>query len=331
MHNPGYAKLLEKMVEKVVLASPRGFCAGVVRAIDVVEIALRTYPNPVYVRKEIVHNSHVVEELSQKGAIFVDSLEQVPVGETVIFSAHGVSPEVWEQARNRSLKIVDATCPLVTKVHDEVVRYSGRDYTIILIGHPGHDEVIGTMGEAPESMVLVSSVEDVERLEIEDVERVAYVTQTTLSLEDTREIVEALRQKFPKIQAPPSDDICYATQNRQVAVRELAKVSDLILVVGTANSSNSNRLVEEAEKSGCRAYLINDQSDIVDEWLAGVTTLGVTSGASAPERLVSEVVTFFQKDGATVEEVILQKEEVHFALPANLLVDLRQQQSPLKS
>jgi len=319
------------MIEKVFLASPRGFCAGVVRAIDVVEIALKTYPNPVYVRKEIVHNSHVVKELSKKGAIFVDSIDEIPIGQTVVFSAHGVSPEVWERARSRSLKIVDATCPLVTKVHDEAVRYAGENYTIVLIGHPDHDEVIGTMGEAPENMVLVSSVKDVEALEVEDVGKVAYVTQTTLSLEDTREIIEALRNKFTGIQSPPSDDICYATQNRQMAVKELAKVSELILVVGTANSSNSNRLVEEAQKAGCSAHLINDQSDIVNEWLTDIVTVGVTSGASAPERLVSEVVSFFQKNGAEVEEMILKKEEVHFALPSNLLVDLQKQQNFLRS
>ncbi|MDA2938508.1 4-hydroxy-3-methylbut-2-enyl diphosphate reductase [Acidobacteria bacterium AH-259-A15] len=312
------------MVTRVILASPRGFCAGVVRAIDVVKIALDVYPHPIYVRKEIVHNPQVVKKLSEKGAIFVDSVEQVPDGETVIFSAHGVSPDVWKKARTRSLKIVDATCPLVTKVHMEAVRYARKGYTIILVGHVGHDEVIGTMGEAPQHIRLVSTIEDVEKLEVEDPEEMAYITQTTLSLEDTREIIEALRRKFPTIKGPPSQDICYATQNRQMAVKDLARSSDLILVVGAANSSNSNRLVEEAERSGAPAYLINDLSSIQEEWLEGVETLGLTSGASAPERLVQQVVTFFQARGATVEELAVTEEHVQFALPSNLLAELKE-------
>ena len=319
------------MVKRVILASPRGFCAGVVRAIDIVKIALQVYPHPVYVRKEIVHNPHVVKELSEKGAVFVDSIDQVPEKETVIFSAHGVSPQVWEIASAKSLKIVDATCPLFTKVHLEAVRYAQSGYTIVLVGHVGHDEVIGTMGEAPGHILLVSSVEDVEGLEVEDPERIAYVTQTTLSLEDTREIVEGLRARFPAIQGPPSEDICYATSNRQLAVRDLATVTDLILVVGAANSSNSNRLVEEAQRSGTPAHLINDLSSIQEEWLVGVETLGLTSGASAPEGLVAEVVSFFKVRGACIEERNVQQENVQFGLPSNLLADLSESESALKS
>ncbi len=306
------------MVKKILLVSPRGFCAGVVRAVDVVRIALDTFTDPLYVRKEIIHNPHVVRELGEKGAIFVDSVEDVPEGGRVIFSAHGVSPEVREKAQARSLEVIDATCPLVTKVHMEALRYAKQDYTIILIGHDGHDEVIGTMGEAPQHIRLVKTVEDIEALEVEDPERVAYITQTTLSLQDTGEMVEALRRKFPSIQGPPSEDICYATENRQVAVKDLAELSDLILVVGAANSSNSVRLVEEAQRTGTLAHLIEDLSSIQNEWLEGVETLGLTSGASAPESLVQEIVTFFQDQGATLEELVVREEDVQFALPSNL-------------
>lgn len=312
------------MVKKIVLASPRGFCAGVVRAIDVVKIALEVYPKPLYVRKEIVHNPHVVEELRQKGVVFVDSLEEVPDGRTVIFSAHGVAPEVWEEARAKSLQVIDATCPLVTKVHLEAIKYAREDYTIVLIGHKGHDEVIGTMGEAPAHMRLVSSIQEVEELEAPNPDKIAYLTQTTLSLEDTREIIQALRRKFPAIQGPPSEDICYATQNRQMAVRELARVSDLILVVGASNSSNSNRLVEEAVNSGTPAYLINDVHSIQAAWLDGAETVGLTSGASAPEVLVDQVTEFFRARGPLqVEELVTREEHVHFALPTNLLADIK--------
>ena len=312
------------MIQKVILASPRGFCAGVVRAIDVVRTALDIYPHPVYVRKEIVHNPFVVEELRQKGAIFVESLDEVPCGETVIFSAHGVSPRVWEEARARSLKVVDATCPLVTKVHLEALKHVGEANVIILIGHKGHDEVIGTMGQAPDRMRLVSSIEEVEELKVGNPEQVAYLTQTTLSLEDTREIIQALSQKFPAIQGPPSKDICYATQNRQMAVRELAKVADVTLVVGARNSSNSNRLVEESMKAGTRAYLINNVHSIQEQWLEGAHTVGITSGASAPEVLVDQVVSFFRERGAEVEELITREERVQFALPTNLLTDKKE-------
>ena len=307
------------MVKKILLASPRGFCAGVVRAVDVVKIALDTFTDPVYVRKEIIHNPHVVRELGEKGAIFVDGVEDVPEGGRVIFSAHGVSPEVRGKAQARSLEVIDATCPLVTKVHMEAARYAKQDYTIILIGHDGHDEVIGTMGEAPKHIRLVKTIEDIEALEVEDPERVAYITQTTLSLQDTREMIAALRKKFPSIKGPPSEDICYATENRQVAVRDLAELSDLILVVGAANSSNSVRLVEEAQRAGAPAYLVDDLGSIQDEWLEGVETLGLTSGASVPESLVQEIVTFFQDQGATLEELIVREEDVQFALPSNLL------------
>ena len=306
------------MVKKLILASPRGFCAGVVRAIDVVRIALEACPPPIYVRKQIIHNAYVVDELRQEGAVFVDSLDQVPSGGTVIFSAHGVSPQVWAEARSRSLNVIDATCPLVTKVHVEAVRYSKQGFTVVLIGHEGHEEVVGTMGEAPESTVLVSNIEDVQALEVEDPEEIAYLTQTTLSIEDTREIIAALRQRFPMIQGPPSEDICYATQNRQLAVRELARVADLVLVVGASNSSNSNRLVEEAIGSGVASYLISDVSKIRREWLQGVETVGLTSGASAPEILVEGIVNFFLSRGAGVEELVTREENVHFALPPEL-------------
>ena len=306
------------MVKKVLLASPRGFCAGVVRAVDIVKIALDTFTDPVYVRKEIIHNPHVVRELGEKGAIFVDRVEDVPEGGRVIFSAHGVSPEVREKATARSLDIIDATCPLVTKVHVEALRYAKKDYTIILIGHDGHDEVIGTMGEAPQHIRLVETIKDIEALEVEDPEKVAYITQTTLSLQDTREMVDALRRKIPSVKGPPSDDICYATENRQVAVRDLAELSDLILVVGAANSSNSVRLVEEAQRAGGPAYLVDDLGSIQDEWLEGVETLGLTSGASAPERLVQEIVTCFQNQGAKLEELVVREEDVQFALPSVL-------------
>ncbi|MGH9339605.1 MAG: 4-hydroxy-3-methylbut-2-enyl diphosphate reductase [Acidobacteriota bacterium] len=311
------------MVTKVLLASPRGFCAGVVRAVDIVNMALDTYQKPIYVRKEIVHNPHVVEELRQKGAIFVEAIEEVPYGATVIFSAHGVSPQVWQQAKSKSLKVIDATCPLVTKVHKEAVRYARQDFTIILIGHEGHEEVEGTMGEAPEHMLLVSSVQDVENLDVKDPQKIAYVTQTTLSLDETREIIQALRRRFPAIQGPPSEDICYATQNRQLAVRELSNQVDLILVVGATNSSNSNRLVEGSIRNGTPSYLINDAQSIQPEWLQGVEVLGLTSGASAPEVLVEEVVQFFKSQGAEVEELVTSQENVHFALPGNLVADVK--------
>ncbi len=307
------------MVRKVFLASPRGFCAGVVRAIDIVELALETYEGPLYVRKEIVHNPHVVEDLRRKGVIFVSELDEVPQGQRVIFSAHGVSPEVWKRSRAKSLEVIDATCPLVTKVHMEARRFASKGYTIILIGHEGHDEVEGTMGEAPDRIVLVSSEAEVEKLQVRDPKKVAFLTQTTLSINDTKAIVAALKVRFPAIAGPPTDDICYATQNRQEAVRSLAGQTDLILVVGAKNSSNSNRLVEEAREHGVKAYLINDAGDIDPVWLEDdVEMVGVTSGASAPDRLVQEVVRYFVSGGAEVEELFTREENVQFGLPSNL-------------
>jgi len=306
--------------EKILLLpQPRGFCAGVVRAIDIVKIALETFGKPVYVRREIVHNRHVVEELAQRGAIFVEGLEEVPAGARVIFSAHGVSPEVRQQAVERRLRVIDATCPLVTKVHLEAIRYARDNYTIVLIGHRDHDEVIGTLGEAPENIRLISSPEHVDSLEVPDPERVVYLTQTTLSLDDTKEIVERLQQRFPKILSPPAQDICYATQNRQVAVKSIAARADVILVVGAENSSNSNRLVEVAEKSGTRAYLIRSWRDIRPEWIARASRIGLTAGASTPEVLVEQVVAHLREAGFTrVEEMEVVEENVRFGLPPEL-------------
>jgi 4-hydroxy-3-methylbut-2-enyl diphosphate reductase len=305
--------------KKIILLRPRGFCAGVVRAIDVVKIALNMYGAPIYVRKEIVHNRHVVEELRALGAIFVEELDEVPTGARVIFSAHGVSPEVRTQARQRSLKVIDATCPLVTKVHLEAVKFARQGYTIVLIGHKDHDEVIGTLGEAPESTALVSTVEDVNRLEVADPERVSFITQTTLSLDETRDIVERLKQKFPKIQGPAAQDICYATENRQVAVKAVVPLCELLLVVGSQNSSNSRRLVEVCEKMGVPAYLVDDLTEVRREWLENIQTVAVTAGASAPENLVEQLVEFLQQRGfAQLEEMEVKEEDVRFNLPAEL-------------
>ena len=304
---------------KVLLASPRGFCAGVVRAIDIVNLALEQYGQPLYVRREIVHNKYVVSELRQKGTIFVDELDEVPPGGRVIFSAHGVSPEVRATAKARKLKIIDATCPLVTKVHMEAIKYARAGFTIILIGHVDHDEVIGTMGEAPMSMIVVGSVEDVDQLDLANPAKVAYLTQTTLSLDDTREIIARLREKFPAIQGPASEDICYATQNRQGAVLELAHHAELILVVGSANSSNSCRLVEVAKSTGVGAHLIDDIQDIRRSWLDGVRVIGLTAGASAPEGLVERVLAYLSGLGyPEVETVGSVVEHVEFALPPEL-------------
>jgi 4-hydroxy-3-methylbut-2-enyl diphosphate reductase len=305
--------------KRLLLLKPRGFCAGVVRAIDVVNIALELYGPPVYVRKEIVHNKHVVEELRQAGAIFIEELDEVPAGARAIFSAHGVSPAVRSQAQERNLKIIDATCPLVTKVHLEAVRFAREGYSIVLIGHRDHDEVIGTLGEAPGQSHLVETVEDVDRLELPDPARVRYLTQTTLSLDETRELVERLKQRFPLIQGPPAQDICYATQNRQMAVKAVASMCGLLLVVGSRNSSNSKRLVEVAENSGVRAFLVNDRNDVDEAWLEGVDSVAVTAGASAPEHLVEELVAFLRERGYhALEEVELVNEDVRFSLPPEL-------------
>ena len=305
--------------KKIYLLKPRGFCAGVVRAIDVVKIALNLYGPPVYVRKEIVHNKHVVDELRGMGAIFVEELEEVPAGARAIFSAHGVSPEVRKQAKQRNLAIIDATCPLVTKVHLEAVKFAREGYTIVLIGHKNHDEVIGTLGEAPNRMVLVESVEDVDALQIEDSERVAYLTQTTLSLDETVHIVARLQQRFPMIRSPKSQDICYATENRQMAVKGVSKYCDLLLVVGSSNSSNSRRLVEVGQNYGVPSYLVNDSSEVDPQWFDGVVNVGVTAGASAPEYLVENIVAALRENGyGELEEVEMVDEDVRFSLPSDL-------------
>jgi 4-hydroxy-3-methylbut-2-en-1-yl diphosphate reductase len=310
-------------IEQVTLAAPRGFCAGVDRAIDIVNLALQLYGTPVYVRKEIVHNAHVVQELRGRGAIFVDELDEVPDGARVIFSAHGISPQVRAQAAAKGLQVIDATCPLVTKVHLEALKFARDGRWIILVGHAGHDEVIGTMGHVPGRMSLVGTVEEAEQVQVPDPARVAVITQTTLSIDDTREIITVLRRRFPKAVFPPKDDICYATQNRQMAVKEMAGSVDLLLVIGSPNSSNSMRLVEVAQAAGVRAYLIDDVSQIEPRWLDGVRTVGITAGASAPEHLVQEAVGFFRRMGiGRVEEVDGIREDVVFALPPDIQKDL---------
>jgi 4-hydroxy-3-methylbut-2-en-1-yl diphosphate reductase len=306
-------------VQEIVLAGPRGFCAGVDRAIDIVELALQVCPHPVYVRREIVHNRHVVEALREKGAHFVDELHEVPDDATVIFSAHGISPAVREEAQRRGLRVIDATCPLVTKVHLEAIRYAREGYSIILVGHADHDEVVGTMGEAPDRMFLIAHPKDVDRLEVPDPDKVAYLTQTTLSVDDTRDCIEALRRRFPKIEGPSKDDICYATQNRQAAVKTVAGEVDMLLVIGAANSSNANRLVEVSRVMGTPSHLINDKNDIRPEWVAGTERVGVTAGASTPEFLVSEVVEELRRARpAEVREVHVVEEDVRFGLPREL-------------
>jgi 4-hydroxy-3-methylbut-2-enyl diphosphate reductase len=305
--------------KRVILASPRGFCAGVVRAIGIVNLALEVYGQPIYVRREIVHNKYVVNELHQKGILFVDELNEVPPGGRVIFSAHGVSPEVRAAADALGLKVIDATCPLVTKVHREAVKYASLGYSIVLIGHSDHDEVIGTLGEAPSSIIVLEPEVDVDTLSVSDPSRVVYLTQTTLSLNDTRRIVGNLRKKFPLIKEPASEDICYATQNRQSAVLELTREADLIMVVGSANSSNSRRLVEVAQSAGAPAYLIDDIEDIQIQWLKNVRVVGLTAGASAPESLVERVVHRLNGLGyPEVATIVGVEENVRFSLPAEL-------------
>src|SRR5262252_5831402 len=305
-------------IKRVVLAKPRGFCAGVVRAIDIVERALDFFPPPIYVFHEIVHNRYVVENLSKRNVVFVDSIEEIPDGSVCVFSAHGVSPQVVQLAETKKLRVIDATCPLVTKVHLEAIRYARDGYSIVLIGHPGHEEVEGTMGEAP--MQLVSSVEDVARLEVPDPNRVMYLTQTTLSLDDVAAIIDALKQKFPNLRAPAKDDICYATQNRQNAVKQMASRVDVLLVVGSQNSSNSQRLCEVSAVAGTPAYLVNDENEINPAWLDGARIVGVTAGASAPEELVIRVLEHLRAMGAIeFEEQPGEDENVHFALPQELL------------
>ncbi len=306
----------EHSVERIILAEPRGFCAGVDRAVEAVREALRNFGRPLYVRHQIVHNRFVLERLETEGAIFVENLDQVPEGQRVIFSAHGVAPSEWDRARRRGLRVIDATCPLVTKVHLEVSRYADEGRTVILVGHAGHEEVKGTLGVAPGQVLLVGSVEEAERIEVPDCERIAAVTQTTLSVDDTREIMETLKRRFPALRTPKTDDICYATQNRQNAVKELVSVSDAILVVGSKQSSNANRLVEVARTRGARAYLVDSIADVEPGMVAGVHALGLTASASSPEWLVEEIIGAFARDGATVELLSVAKERVHFPLPS---------------
>jgi 4-hydroxy-3-methylbut-2-en-1-yl diphosphate reductase len=305
--------------QTILLASPRGYCAGVDRAVQTVERALTLYGAPVYVRKEIVHNKHVVAQLAEKGAIFVDTETEVPEGATVVFSAHGVAPAVHASAAERRLRTIDATCPLVTKVHVEARKFADQGYTIILIGHAGHEEVEGTMGEAPGNIVLVEDEESVDTLEVEDPSRMAYISQTTLSVDETRSIIARLRERFPEIVGPRTDDICYATTNRQAAVKELARECDLVLVIGSRNSSNSNRLVDVTRELGCESHLIDNESQIDESWLDGVRTMGITSGASAPEELVQRVVELFRGRGTEdVRELEVVSENMRFMLPKSI-------------
>jgi 4-hydroxy-3-methylbut-2-en-1-yl diphosphate reductase len=306
----------DSVPETILLAAPRGYCAGVDRAVQTVERALELYGAPVYVRKEIVHNKHVVEQLRARGAVFVDSESDVPEGATVVFSAHGVAPSVHSNAQSRGLKTIDATCPLVTKVHVEAKKFAAEGYTIVLIGHAGHEEVEGTMGEAPDNIVLIEDEAGVDELEVEDASKVAYISQTTLSVDETQAIINRLRERFPAITGPRTDDICYATTNRQAAVKQLARQSDLVLVIGSRNSSNSNRLVEVAREHGADSFLIDNELQVQDEWLEGKRVIGITSGASAPEELVQRLVGFFRDRGTDdVRELEVVSEDVRFMLP----------------
>lgn len=304
---------------KIILAAPRGFCAGVNMAIESLDLAIQAFGTPIYVFHEIVHNKYVVETFRAKGAVFVDELSEVPTGATLLFSAHGVSPEIRRIARERKLRAIDATCPLVTKVHIEAVRFAREGYTILLIGHEGHDETIGTMGEAPEAMVLVESVEDADKLIFPPDAKLAYLTQTTLSVDDANRIISRLKERFPQLNGPPKDDICYATQNRQEAVRMLTPEADLVLVLGSQNSSNSQRLKEIALESGVNAQLIDGAQDIEEQWFEGVNTVVITAGASAPESVVEECVEYLKsRYQARVENRVLRLEDVHFPLPREL-------------
>jgi 4-hydroxy-3-methylbut-2-enyl diphosphate reductase len=309
-------------VDKLLLAAPRGYCAGVDRAVQTVERALELHGAPVYVRKEIVHNKHVVEQLRERGAIFVDELDDsIPEGAITVFSAHGVSPMVHADAERRQLRTIDATCPLVTKVHREAVKFASEGYTIVLIGHDGHEEVEGTMGEAPEAIVLVETEADVDALEVDDPDKLAYISQTTLSVDETRLIINRLRERFPNITGPRTDDICYATTNRQAAVKQMAQHCELVLVIGSRNSSNSNRLVQVAQEHGAQAYLIDNETEVETAWLDGPRTVGISSGASAPEELVQRLVAFFRDHGVEdVSEFEVMQEDVRFMLPKPIRV-----------
>ena len=305
--------------ERLLLAAPRGYCAGVDRAVQTVERALDLYGPPVYVRKEIVHNKHVVEQLRARGAVFVEQETEVPEGATVVFSAHGVAPSVHRNAEARRLKTIDATCPLVTKVHVEARKFAADGYTIVLIGHAGHEEVEGTMGEVPESIVLIETEEDVDELEVDDPDKVAFLTQTTLSVDETHRIILRLRERFPNITGPRTDDICYATTNRQMAVRQMARECDLVLVIGSQNSSNSNRLVEVARDHGAESHLIDNECQVEEGWLDGKRVVGISSGASAPEELVQRLVDFFRARGTEdVSEFEVVQEDVRFMLPKEI-------------
>jgi 4-hydroxy-3-methylbut-2-enyl diphosphate reductase len=309
---------------RVLLAAPRGYCAGVDRAVQAVEHALTLYGEPIYVRKEIVHNKHVVEELEKRGAIFVEEETEVPEGEMVVFSAHGVAPSVHANSAKRKLRTIDATCPLVTKVHVEARKFATEGYTIVLIGHDGHEEVEGTTGEAPDNIVLVQTESDVDSLEVEDPDRVAFITQTTLSVDETTSIIDALKRKFPNVTSPKTDDICYATTNRQQAVKALARECELVLVIGSTNSSNSNRLVEVARDHGAASYLIDNHRQVDESWLDGIETVGITSGASAPEELVQSLVEFFRDRGAdAVGELKTVDEDVRFMLPSEIRTEFK--------
>ena len=304
---------------KILLARPRGFCSGVVRAVDIVDIALQKFPAPIYVRKEIVHNRAVVDDFKSRGVVFIDTLDEAPPQSLVVFSAHGVSPEVRRRAEERGLRVIDATCPLVTKVHLEVHRFRREGYRLLLVGHREHDEVEGTLGEAPGEITLVENAEDVARLPFPPDEKIMILTQTTLSLDETRGVILAIKNRFSNAHTPPKDDICYATQNRQDAVKDLLRRGiDLLLVVGSKNSSNSQRLVDVARQSGCAAHLIDGAGEIDPAWLAGVKTVGLTAGASAPEHLVQGVVALLTGRGGRVEEVTVREEDVHFSLPKEL-------------
>ncbi len=311
---------MSEPTRRILLAKPRGYCAGVDRAVQAVELALERYGAPVYVRKQIVHNTHVVRTLEGRGAIFVEETDEVPEGSVVVFSAHGVAPEVHQSAKARGLRTIDATCPLVTKVHNEARRFASQGYEILLIGHEGHEEVVGTTGEAPDHIRLIDGPEDAAKLEVHDPARVAWLSQTTLSVDETSQTVSALRERFPLLIDPPSDDICYATQNRQVAVKQIAKESDVVIVVGSPNSSNSVRLVEVAKDAGAaQAYLVDDSAAIDPAWIESASTVGVTSGASVPEELVSQVLDSLAEAGfTTVEDIEAVDERMSFALPREL-------------
>lgn len=316
---------------KILLAKPRGFCAGVDRAVDVVELALQLYPHPIYVKHEIVHNRTVVDDLQRKGAVFVETVQEIPEGAVTIFSAHGSPPSDYQEASARKLNVIDATCPLVTKVHLEARRYSKESYTIILIGHRGHVEVAGTIGEAPGKVILIENVEEARTVEVPDPEKVAVLTQTTLNIDDTKEIMAALKERFPKLVTPKSEDICYATRNRQAAVKQMAKSCQVILVIGSKNSSNSNRLREVGEEYGARSYLIDRASDINPQWIEHTKTVGVTAGASAPETVVQEVIQWLlARGGSSVKEVEAIREEIRFPLPQDLIKEATRQGKDLE-